>query len=1656
MYIIFDTETTGLPKDWNLDYTHLDNWPRAVQIAWQLHDENGKLLEARDFLIKPDNFDIPYDAEKVHGISTMLASSFGSDGREVALAFNEALNKATFVVGQNITFDKNVMGAEFLRLGIENNLQEIPVLDTCSEVSAKYVALIDFFKNGDKKEIKRNKFGDALYENGVEIKETIFFKSEELAAQFEPLRTKVGEWYELSQSDRDDLLSAFKKQKFPTLSELHLALFGKPFSEAHNATADVEATTRCFFEMIRTGVFTQEELQKSSEQTVVFQTNNPTVIEPIGLKHLNLKEKSIGLYIDTANKKLEDGQRQQAASLFLTARKLVQTIENKSNPIFESFKAFEDKLFGHCIAQVRHLIEANKFEFLFDDFNLLHRLSVPVSSFETLLSNYSKKITDVFEMLLSSKDLIAAGNYFLERNAFFVNFKLNFFHYKKDILKGLQELRSADPTNREAIELYERLDPPFVHLHNHTQFSILQSTTDIGGLVKKTGELGMNAVAITDTGNMMAAFHFEKAIAGYNKKIKEERAAAQEKGEPYDKKELLPIIGCEFNVCLNHEDKSNKDNGYQIVILAKNKNGYQNLIKLSSTAFTKGMYYVPRIDKKLIEQYKEDLIVLSGGVYGEIPSLILNVGENQAETALLWWKEQFGEDFYLELMRHGQENENRINEVLLKFSEKHDVKVVATNNTFYLNKEDAKSHDILLCVKDGELVSTPKGRGRGFRFGLDNEEYYYKSADEMKTLFADVPQAIENIQEIVSKIEPYSLAREVLLPAFDIPEEFQDAQDDADGGKRGENNFLRHLTYEGAKRRYSEITEEVRERLDFELATIERTGYPGYFLIVQDFCNAAREMGVSVGPGRGSAAGSAVAYCIGITNVDPIKYDLLFERFLNPDRVSMPDIDIDFDDEGRGKVIDWVIDKYGSNQVAQIITYGTMAAKSSIRDTARALDLPLMEADRIAKLIPDISLNKMFTLDDNALFEKLKNKTEDIQQVNELKRIADGQDLSAQVIQQAKKIEGSVRNTGIHACGVIITPDDITNFVPVATAKDSDMVCTQFDNSVAEEAGLLKMDFLGLKTLTLIKYAVKNIELTKGITLDPDAFPIDDEKTYELFQRGETVGIFQYESPGMQKYMRELKPTVFADLIAMNALYRPGPLEYIPSFIKRKHGTEPITYDLDACEEYLNETYGITVYQEQVMLLSQKLAGFSKGDADVLRKAMGKKQKATLDKMKPQFIQQGVERGHDAARLEKIWTDWEAFASYAFNKSHSTCYAWIAYQTAYLKANYPAEYMASVLSNNMNDIKQVSFFMEECKRMGLNVLGPDVNESQYLFTVNKEGSIRFGLGAIKGLGSAPVESIVQERNENGAFSSIFDLARRLNLRVCNKKAFESMALAGCFDSFTNAHRAQYFKEDNNGKVFLETIMKYGASFQDNENSAQASLFGEGTGTTLIEPEIPKAEEWSSMYKLNREKEVVGIFISGHPLDDFKLEIDSFCNGSVSMLNDKAANLGKEVMIACIITDFEHRITKTNEPFGTLTIEDYTDNTRLFMFRENYLKFKHFFYKPNFVCIKGKFEIPRNRKEPEFVIHQIDLLHELKEKRASLLNLKISNKVINQLLISDLHQLFVSHSGACQVKFTVFDPLDGIEVDLPSKNLKIDLNQEFIKELGRFDLEFSLQ
>jgi len=1470
MYLIFDTETTGLPKRWDVPITNSDNWPRCVQIAWQLHDDLGQLIEHQDYLVKPEGFNVPYDAERIHGISTELAQAQGATLAEVLSKFNVALSKTKFIVGQNLGFDINIMGAEFHRMNVNSPMSSMKVLDTCTEITASLLKL----PGG-----RGGRF------------------------------------------------------KLPTLTELHQYLFNKPFSEAHNATADVEATTRCFFELIRREIFTKEELDVPLSYFKEFQEQNSNEIQLIGLKHINLK---------AASEKI----RQQLQSLQSSGSK-------------------------------------------------------------TIISDSDKK--------------------------------------------ELKESR-------------------FAHLHNHTQFSVLQSTIAIPKMVSAAAKFKMPAVAMTDTGNMMGAFHFVSAVMNHNKAVKSKIEAAVANGEESTDIEIKPIVGCEFNVCENHEDKTKKDNGYQIVLLAKNKKGYHNLVKMSSLAYTKGFYYVPRIDRKIIEQYKEDIIVLSGNLYGEISSKILNVGENQAEEALIWWKQQFGNDFYLEIMRHNQEDENRVNKTLIEFSKKHDVKLVATNNTFYLDKEDANAHDILLCVKDGEKQATPIGRGRGYRYGLPNQEYYFKSEDEMKKLFSDLPEAIISIQEIIDKVEIYSLYRDVLLPKYDIPDEFVVEEDETDGGVRGENAYLRHLTLVGAQKRYGTITPEIQERLDFELLTISNSGYPGYFLIVQDFIAEARRMDVSVGPGRGSAAGSAVAYCLWITNIDPIKYDLLFERFLNPDRVSMPDIDIDFDDEGRGRVMDYVIKKYGQKQVAQIITYGKMATKSAIRDTARVLDLPLFEADRIAKLIPAMmpaKWNLARFISEKEEEVKKAVRSDDFDGIKELIAIANDGDLAGETIQQAKILEGSLRNTGIHACGVIITPSDITNYVPVALAKDSELFVTQFDNSVAESAGLLKMDFLGLKTLTLIKDTVKLVKYRNGIDLNPDEFPIDDKETYELFQRGETVGIFQYESAGMQKYMKDLKPTVFGDLIAMNALYRPGPIEYIPSFVRRKNGEEEIKYDLDACEEYLGETYGITVYQEQVMLLSQSLAGFSKGDADVLRKAMGKKQKDVLDKMKPKFIEQAAAKGHDAKTLEKIWKDWEAFASYAFNKSHSTCYAWIAYQTAYLKAHFPAEYMAAVLSNNMNDIKQVSFFMEECMRMGLKVLGPCVNESYYKFTVNNDYAVRFGMGAIKGVGSGAVQTIVENRKD-AKYKSIFDLAKRIDLRSANKKAIENLALAGGFDTFVGTTRAQYFQDEGDNVTFYEKAIRYGVKFQENENSSQVSLFGEASDVQIAEPVVPPCEDWSTMEKLAKEKEVVGIYISGHPLDDFRFEMKYFCNSNLDALRNLDQHLGKSLTFAGIINNVQHRVSKNGKGWASFNLEGYDESFEFKIFGEEYLKFRHFLIQNNFTYFKilvkeGWINKETGKKsDPRIQFTEAKQLQDVLTNFSKKIIIDVDIKKLKPELIEHLSTVFSAFQGDHQVSFEILETekmmvkssVKNIKIDLPEAEIDTDVDEDSELE-NNFEIEIPI-
>jgi DNA polymerase-3 subunit alpha len=1438
MYLIFDTETTGLPKKWNAPLTDSENWPRCIQIAWQIHDAAGAVISHEDYLIQPDGYTIPFDSEQIHGISTALAEAQGVPLDEVLEKFHKALDEVDYVVGHNVSFDRNIMGAEYLRSGLEDVLENKAVVDTCTEETAQLCQL----PGG-----RGGKF------------------------------------------------------KLPTLSELYRFLFQESFMEAHNATADVEATSRAFLELLRQDKIHPKAFDNQAVQTAKLkEVTSP--FDLIGLTHQNLKEASL-------------------------------KFKEKTRP--ESPTAS--------------------------------------TSFDPLVA-----------------------------------------------------------------------DAPFVHLHNHSQFSVLQATSRISQLVEATARHKMPAVAITDHANLMGAFHFIKAIKAHNKAL-----------EP-EEQQIKPIVGCEFYVCDDHTDRSRRDDGYQMVFLAKNKKGYHNLAKMTSMAYVNGFYYVPRIDREIIKQYKDDLIVLSGNMYGEIASKILNLGDRQAEEALQWWHSEFKDDFYIELMRHGEEGEDRANSVLVKLAQQYDIPLIATNNTYYTKKEEANAHDILLCVKEGEKQATPIGRGRGFRYGFPNHEYYFKSPEEMKALFNDLPEAILNIEALVAKIEPFDLAREVLLPKFEIPESYQ-VPDDPDG-KKGENSYLHFLTYQGAEKRYGILNEEIKERIDFELNVIAKTGYPGYFLIVQDLIAAARELNVSVGPGRGSAAGSVVAYCLKITNIDPIKYDLLFERFLNPDRVSMPDIDIDFDDEGRSRVMDYVINKYGSNQVAQIITYGTMAAKSSIRDTARVLDLPLGEADRIAKLLPNMKLGKIFGLNDQELKKSLR--ADELLKVNEIKNLADEDNLSGETIQQAIVLEGSLRNTGTHACGVIITPDDITQFVPVATAKDSDLYVTQFDNSVVEDAGLLKMDFLGLKTLTLIKDTVELVKFKHNIDLDPDAFPLDDEKTYELFQRGDTVGIFQYESAGMQKYLKDLKPTVFADLIAMNALYRPGPLEYIPSFVDRKNGNEEISYDLPVMAEYLEETYGITVYQEQVMLLSQKLAGFSKGDADVLRKAMGKKIFALLQKLKPQFIDGGKKNGHPEEILEKIWKDWEAFAAYAFNKSHSTCYAWIGYQTAYLKAHYPAEYMAAVLSNNMSDIKQVTFFMEECRRLGLKVLGPDVNESFYKFAVNDEHAIRFGMGAIKGVGKGAVETIIEHRKDQ-RYESIFDLVKRIDLRAANKKAFENLALAGGFDSFPNVKRAQYFNPDGDGITFLEKALRFGSKYQENLNSSQTSLFSEETTSTYQDLSIPDCEAWTNLIRLKKEKEVVGIYISSHPLDDFTHEIEHFITLSLNQLGDLDRLVNREFSVGGIVNEIQHLESRNGKGWARFMVEDFTDQYEFRIFGEDYLKYRHFLVVNQFIRLRLMIREGWTNREtgkvgaPRMQYLHFEMLQNTVENNAKKLTLQLEISKIKNEDVIQLQDELKSFKGDKPLLFNVYDSEKKVKLTLNSKKQKVRITPELLKLLDEKQWHYKL-
>ena len=1177
----------------------------------------------------------------------------------------------------------------------------------------------------------------------------------------------------------------------------------------------------------------------------------------------------------------------------------------------------------------------------------------------------------------------------------------------------------------------------FSHLHNHSQFSLLDGASKISSMFKKAKEDNMPAVAITDHGNMFGVFQFV-AEAG--------------------KHGVKPIVGCEFYLVADRHKqvftKELKDKRYHQLFLAKNPEGYQNLIKLCSLGFMEGMYSkYPRIDKELVLKYHKGLIATTCCLGASVPQAILRAGEDEAEKEFKWWLDLFGEDYYVEVQNHHIPEQQVVNEVLLRFAKKYNVKVIASNDSHYLDQKDANAHDILLCINTGEKQSTPSYKDiegdfdmKGKRFAFYNDQFYFKTTQEMTDLWSHIPEAIDNTNEIVGKVEILELKKDVLLPNFTIPSTFL-SQDD----------FLEHLTMEGAKKRYVDISIVVEERIKFELHTIRTMGFAGYFLIVADFINAGKDLGVYVGPGRGSAAGSVVAYCLGITNIDPIKYNLLFERFLNPDRKSLPDIDTDFDDEGRQKVIDYVVEKYGRNQVAHIATYGTMAAKMSLKDVARVLDLPLSESNALAKLVPErpkITLERIFNASltgDGSLADRENLSSDELEQVKQLRQIKSSGGLPSRVIESAMILEGSVRGTGIHAAGIIIAPHDLTDIMPVATSKDVSLLITQFDGSVIENAGVIKMDFLGLKTLSILKESIRLIEQNHKITIDLDAIPLDDATTFEMYQRGETNATFQFESAGMQKHLRDLKPDQFSDLIAMNALFRPGPMVYIPNYIARKHGREKIEYDVPEMEEYLSDTYGITVYQEQVMQLSQKLANFTKGDADVLRKAMGKKDKPTIDKMKGKFIDGGLSNSHPPDKLEKIWSDWESFAEYAFNKSHSTCYGLVAYQTGYLKANYAPEYMSAVLSNSLGNIEKITFFMDECKRMGLSLLVPDVNESSRSFAVNKKGQIRFGLGAIKGVGEAAVDSIVEERQARGEYKDIFDFVARINSRQVNRRCLESLALAGAFDCFSDIQRSQFFATDNEGITFIEKIVRYSAKISELKAAATQSLFGElgaGTGNDISMPKIPVTEPWSVMEQLKNEKEVVGVYISGHPLDEYKIEIQNFCNSNSGLLESKP-NIVQS--FAGIVTKINVRTSANGNQFMIFTLEDYAGNYEFALFAKDFIQFERFIAQDRLLYIQGSYQLKnKHTDQMVFKIQSIELLTELLEERTKELRLRLNLSHLNLETVDYLEDLFDQYKGNKKVILEVYDEQDRVQLDFLSRKVQLTINKALVMDLSKVE------
>ena len=1224
----------------------------------------------------------------------------------------------------------------------------------------------------------------------------------------------------------------------------------------------------------------------------------------------------------------------------------------------------------------------------------------------------------------------------------------------------------------------------FVHLHVHTHYSLLDGQASVSRLVDKAMKDGMKGIAVTDHGNMFGIKEFINYVNKKNKGV-----APEER--------FKPIIGCEMYVARRGKEKregKQDQSGWHLIVLAKNEKGYHNLIKLVSRAWTEGYYMRPRTDRKDLEKYHEGLIVCSACIGGEVPKKILNGQMEDAEEAVRWYKNLFGEDYYLELQRHPATVERanheayplqqQANKVMMELAKKYDIKLICSNDVHFVDEENAEAHDRLICLSTQKDLDDPSRM-------LYTKQEWMKTRAEMNELFADVPEALSNTIEILNKVETYSIDHAPIMPTFAIPEDFgteegyrktyteEDLYNEFTQDENGnvvmsredgeakikrlggyeklyriklEGDYLAKLAFDGAKKLYGDpLTDEVAERLKFELYIMKTMGFPGYFLIVQDFIAAAREqLGVWVGPGRGSAAGSAVAYCLGITKIDPIKYDLLFERFLNPDRISLPDIDVDFDDDGRGEVLRWVTEKYGQEKVAHIITYGTMATKMAIKDVARVQKLPLPESDRLCKLVPDkLASGKKLNL---------PNAIEEIPELQQAEASPDP--LLHNTMKYAKMLEGNVRGTGVHACGTIICRDDITDWVPVSTADDKEtgekMLVTQYEGSVIEETGLIKMDFLGLKTLSILKEAVENVRLSRGIEVDIDNVPIDDPVTYKLYCDGRTIGTFQFESPGMQKYLRELQPSTFEDLIAMNALYRPGPMDYIPDFIDRKQGRKPIEYDLPVMEKYLKDTYGITVYQEQVMLLSRLLADFTRGESDALRKAMGKKLRDKLDQMKPKFISGGEKNGHDPKILEKIWGDWEKFASYAFNKSHATCYSWVAYQTAYMKANYPAEYMAAVMSRS-KDIADVTKLMDECKAMNIRVLGPDVNESNLKFTVNKDGDIRFGLGAVKGVGETAVQSIIDERQKNGPYANVFDLVQRVNLNACNRRAMESMALAGALDSFADLKREQYFAMTNKNEPFLDTLLRYGNRYQADQAAAFNSLFGGENMVEIATPAIPQAESWSDLERLNKERELVGIYLSAHPLDDFQIILEQVCNTTMKELEDVPSLATREITMGGMVTSLRTGNSKNGNPYGIVKIEDYSGTAEIPFFGQDWVNYQGYLGERTFLYMKARCQPKRFKPEElELKITSIELLPDVKDQLLEKFTITVPLDALDKTLVMELSELTQKSPGKTELCFNIVDNGTKQAIGLKSTNTKISVSRELISFINQHEeLEFRI-